>query len=81
MFTMFFCPNIGRVSTQFPPARAARSTMTVPALIAATASEVIRRGDRRPGIAAVQMTMSTSFKKLQESDVLGLLDSAELSFA
>ena len=41
--------------------------MAVPALIAAVASEVIRRGDHRPEIAAVQMTMSTSFNTFKKA--------------
>ena len=41
--------------------------MTVPALIAAIASEVIRRGDHRPEIAAVHMTMPTSFNTFKKA--------------
>ena len=54
----YFSP--GRVSSQFPPVAAARSTMSLPGRMLATISAVIRRGAGRPGMAAVVMMMSTS---------------------
>src|SRR6185312_1658687 len=50
----------GRVSSQFPPASAARSTITEPARIPRAASAVMRTGAGRPGMSAVVMTASDS---------------------
>jgi hypothetical protein len=50
----------GTEPATLPPCAAAMSTMTLPELIEATISSVIRRGAGRPGISAVVMTMSTS---------------------
>ena len=52
------CP--GSVSAQFPPASAARSTITEPGRMAATISALSRTGARAPGIIAVVMTTSAS---------------------
>ena len=46
------------VSSQLPPLSAARSTITEPALMAATAAFETIRGAVRPGIAAVVITTS-----------------------
>jgi len=48
------------VVSMFPPASAARSTVTDPAPILATMSFVIMIGAARPGINAVEMITSTS---------------------
>ena len=48
------------VPSTLPPLAAAMSTITLPLLIVATISAVIRRGAGRPGISAVVMTMSMS---------------------
>lgn len=50
----------GRVSSQFPPPWAARSTITEPGFIVVTMSAVMSFGDGLPGIAAVVTMMSTS---------------------
>src|SRR5664280_2585449 len=50
----------GRLSGQLPPLSAARSTMTDPGRIPATISSVTSTGARRPGMAAVVMTMSAT---------------------
>ena len=51
----------GSVSSQLPPASAARSTITEPGRMPATVSSVTRRGAGRPGTSAVVMTTSKSF--------------------
>jgi len=43
----------GRVSSQFPPASAARSTITLPGFISSTAEAGISFGAGRPGTSAV----------------------------
>src|SRR5690242_1709144 len=48
----------GSVSSQLPPVSAARSTITEPGRIFATAVAGIRRGAARPGISAVVITAS-----------------------
>ena len=50
----------GTVSSQLPPLAAAMSTMTLPGRMARTSSAVSRRGDWRPGMFAVVMTMSAA---------------------
>ena len=50
----------GVVSSQLPPASAARSTITEPGRIASTALAGISRGAGRPGISAVVITASKS---------------------
>eukprot|EP00446_Apocalathium_sp_SHHI-4_P063646 CAMPEP_0177424886 /NCGR_PEP_ID=MMETSP0368-20130122/72702_1 /TAXON_ID=447022 ORGANISM="Scrippsiella hangoei-like, Strain SHHI-4" /NCGR_SAMPLE_ID=MMETSP0368 /ASSEMBLY_ACC=CAM_ASM_000363 /LENGTH=75 /DNA_ID=CAMNT_0018895123 /DNA_START=41 /DNA_END=265 /DNA_ORIENTATION=+ len=44
------------VSSQFPPPTAAKSIMTLPGFMPATASLVMSSGEGLPGIAAVEMT-------------------------
>ena len=53
----------GEVSSQLPPASAARSTITEPGRIAATAEAGIRRGAGRPGTSAVVITTSKSGRR------------------
>ena len=50
----------GRVSSQFPPRSAARSTITEPGAILSTMSAVTSTGDFLPGITAAVMTTSLS---------------------
>src|SRR5215208_7136195 len=50
----------GRVSSQFPPVSAARSTITDPSRIFSTAAAGTSLGAGRPGMAAVVMTASKS---------------------
>ena len=48
----------GFVSSQFPPASAARSTITEPGCIDSTIAFVMSTGAARPGMSAVVMTRS-----------------------
>ena len=50
--------SFGFVSSQFPPASAARSTITEPGCIDSTIAFVMSTGAARPGMSAVVMTRS-----------------------
>src|SRR5437899_1143613 len=53
----------GRVSSQFPPRSAAKSTMTEPGAIVATISAVTSTGGRRPGTTAAVMTTQSRHRR------------------
>jgi len=73
--------SFGRVSSQFPPPTAARSTTTLPGFMPATASLVMSRGERLPGMAAVVMAMSVSWSTLRNVSCCAFLKSSDISFA
>ena len=54
----------GSLSSQFPPRSAARSTMTDPGRMPATAAAVMSVGARRPSTSAVVMATSTFSQRL-----------------
>ena len=55
------------VSGQLPPAGAAMSTITEPGFMLLTMSSVISTGAARPGISAVEITMSAAATRLATS--------------
>ena len=55
------------MSGQLPPAGAAMSTITEPGFMLLTISSVISVGAARPGISAVEMTMSACATRLATS--------------
>ena len=63
----------GRVSSQFPPASAARSTITEPGRIPRAASAVMSTGAGRPGMSAVVMTASDSATWRRDQLLLALV--------
>ena len=78
------CPTTsfpGSVSAQFPPMSAARSTITDPGFIFATASAGISFGAGSPGTRAVVITTSDIGIRARRSSWARARASAESSFA
>mmetsp|Transcript_35239 Transcript_35239/g.76446 ORF Transcript_35239/g.76446 Transcript_35239/m.76446 type:complete len:261 (-) Transcript_35239:177-959(-) len=71
----------GTVTSQLPPASAARSTMTEPGFMDSTISLRIRRGAGLPGIRAVVTMTSISLHCARKSAISASMNSLDISLA
>lgn len=66
---------------QFPPASAAKSTITLPAFISLTCSSKISSGASLPGIKAVVIIISTSLHYYLNKAISAAINSGDISLA
>eukprot|EP00982_Pelagococcus_subviridis_P009671 30937-Pelagococcus_subviridis.AAC.29 len=71
----------GTVLSMFPPASAARSTVTLPGRMLSTIALEMSFGAGRPGMSAVVTTMSHSAHCFANSSISAAMNSGDISFA
>lgn len=81
-FTPYFSTTLSfSTNLQFPPASAAKSTITEPGFIAFTCSSKINSGASFPGINAVVIIISTSLAYFANNSISALIKAGDISLA